>query len=186
MASDDMKRFLKMSKPWRRVALARDVLKQQAAGLLDTRFTAYAYLGTTPKNNWLGESPKTQLPSLTKGKRCAVCGIGALFKCAIERANDFKVGDLESLQHGDGDVPFVSGNDIVKYLDNMLGTFSKEHLNAIEDFYERSDVDSLHSDHDDRLRLIMENIIVNDGMFVENQPTPQFINGRWMTPTFTR
>lgn len=99
------------------------------------------------------------------GGKCCVCGIGSLVVAAAARYDNMKIGLLESKG------VFVAMKDY----------FSREQLELIEIVYEQADFEyslvsaernkatSMWEDvppGTERLRLIMENIIANNGKFV--------------------
>lgn len=174
------RRFEKKSLSEQRLAIARDVIEQIEAGDLTA---ASAYFASSDLSRFedrifrresLGEvDASVVLPQVAD---CRVCGIGSLFKCAVENANSLPIKDL---LHGD------TRENEVRYLRTW---FSKEQLNLVEDFYERhtrwqdyhssytrvgarsgkpvGDSPIMAMEHDGtRLKMIMENIIANNGKF---------------------
>lgn len=205
----DRKAFIKLSKPRRAVAIARDVLAQ-----LNRFGTQYlGYVMTKDASNHIPiKSGDQQVHTLfSKQKECCVCGIGAMFICAVERADGLKVNQLHHFS------PFrqtatsrrgvvtqtvrIDRIDIVKYLAETLGAFSALQLTMIENYYEGSSKSFITDHHDnwkdavwlngrkDRLRLIMQNIIVNKGVFDTKSSWPVRVvtegdDPEWQTPGF--
>ena len=66
--------FKKMGKARRRVALARDVLKQLDAKKITSQGAGYFDIGTENKGESIPNSPRRQLKALARGKVCTVCG----------------------------------------------------------------------------------------------------------------
>lgn len=163
--------FAKLPKAQQRVRIAKDVLEQlRLKRLIATHGT---YVRTTGKV----VSLDTEVCSLTAGKDCYVCGLGALFVAGVERADAFKVGDstraqqfipVESLRF-EG----ASGRDCYAYLKRF---FSESQLQAIENWFEGfGNGDKaprelypaawLDFTSEQRMRRIMQNIVDNGGTF---------------------
>lgn len=167
------KRFMKMSKPRRRVAIARDVLAQ-----LGTKIIAYAglYVESSELTNL---EPSEQLQKHLKSlKKCEACALGSLFICAVTRANDITV-EQAGVSYGAIDPPH-------KYLSRF---FTKSQMALIEAAFEQSPSfagkvsekrreqavafvsevpdaqGASYAQEELRLRLIMENIVANNGTF---------------------
>lgn len=122
-----------------------------------------------------------------KKEQCTVCALGGLFVCAIKKFNDFKIGDLYKGGFGND----IHIEDIKLYLGNF---FESHQLKLIEIAYEQgkgyyytnegsfddgvgeyvkgNDAKLAEAMFDyipnptDRIKLIMENIIRNNGEFV--------------------
>lgn len=175
--------FEKLSPAKKRVAIARDVLAQLNA----KRFIA------TP-GNWAVPKGKESLLSaseaktkqnkelqeiFSKIKTCNTCALGGLFVCAVESADKIKVKDLLDFKSNE-EAPFddtcdvdINEDDITTYLEKY---FSYDQLAEIEYAFEQgggalsgsqealSFVDDVESPSE-RMRLIMENIVVNNGIF---------------------
>lgn len=176
--------FSKLSPSEKRVQIAYDVLAQ----LRSKRLIATA--GT-----WLsgdGESlydqsdveKNVELQTVLKNReQCEGCALGGMFMCAVERHNKLKIGDLESPNAGE-----ASEGDAIHYLRKF---FSVDQLDEIEAAFEMGegarsgsqaaiDFASEIDDDEERMRLIMENIIVNKGKFVPSKRPVQ----TWTTPGF--
>lgn len=162
------RRFMKMSKPRRRVAIARDVIAQLATGKLVATSGIYV---ESPNLKTYDSNVELQSLLLPPTVSCDVCGIGSLFVCGIQRANKFTTGDAKA-DDGSG---AVSGRIAFKYLERF---FDRSQLQLIEATFEGWGSSQCVSFHDSvrivddgeadkaRLRLIMENIIANKGTFV--------------------
>lgn len=171
-------RFKKANAARKRVMIAKDVLAQ-----LGTRFIAkhLCWVGdpSVDTNSRLKYKNKNQevCDITSKLKTCNVCGIGALFVSAVEFADKLKVNDVfdgyvENTSFG------LEKGDLWKYLGQF---FSHKQLNEIECAFEGGDgligpgdancsdlfFDDIDLDLDPgtRMRLIMENIVVNKGTF---------------------
>lgn len=175
------KRFMKMPKPRRRVAIARDVLAQLGTKIIAT---TGIYLQSNDLDG-VGDTTKTlgdQLQKhLRKVKSCNACGLGALLFCAVTRANDLKVSDsnvsfgnvpsnksylkrfFDTKQLGLIETAFEQG---VRFAET--GTSQKQinaAFNFVSEVPKADKYAHTRSAHDLRLRLIMENIIANGGTF---------------------
>lgn len=169
--------FASLKPAEKRVAIARDVLSQLRLGKLVA----------TP-GVWLrdgGEEPlicaedsvekkNVELQAiLNKQEQCTGCALGGMFMCAVKRANKLKVKDLTDFTSEDGyeESVDVDGSDATAYLGRW---FDQEQLSMIESAFERGDgafgseAANFCADEEDageRMRLIMENIIVHKGRF---------------------
>ncbi len=175
------KQFMKMSKARRKVALARDVLKQLAAKKITSE--GAGYFGFSDDTDKTVISPKQQLKTFSKKKECRVCALGALFKCKLDMVNNLTIGDLcdgkefETINH-----IYADHNDITKYL---LNVFSIDEMYEIENFFENSYRWAPSARRDERMRLIMENIIIGKGKFdPQREPIYNDQIGGWLTPGF--
>ena len=138
---------------------------------------------------------------LRSKKECNGCALGGLFMCAVERANKIKVSDLlgfesatESYNDGDeyDEEPFDLGVDNEDAFGYLSRFFPREQLEVIEAAFELSHGAIVNHeaaafaidvrDPSDRMKLIMQNIIVNEGTFVpEQRPVARTV---WDTPGF--
>lgn len=181
--------FEKQTASQKRVTVAQDVLAQ-----LKTRFLASTGTWVEVRFDLLpiGKNLDAEVCSLTrKQKKCEVCGIGALFVAAVERADKLKVSDLAfnkeyeeaTVENYDG----IKQSDCFGYLGRF---FAHDQLEAIESAFEVGDGVTYHEavsfcdqvdDASDRMRLIMENIVANKGRFKwERKPVATY-----STPGFT-
>ncbi len=181
-------KFRKANKAKKRVMIARDVIAQLNAN----RFIASP--GEWARFDGLEKSKEnTELCDLlAKNRKCEVCGVGALFVSAVEHANRISVADVKSdldsydLDYNEG----IEQSTAFEYLEQY---FDKEQLDLIEQAFEQgkgvtytNSDDGLAArrfcDHEDdqigeylddrphlRMRLIMENIIANNGTFVPSK-----------------
>lgn len=184
--------FEKMAPAEKRVTIARDVIAQLAVGRLVA--TPGMWLTGEDGKDLVDVKKDVELQTiLKKTKVCEGCAMGGLFMCAVERANKLKVSDLINVDDdadGEGSLNLseVDGDDTFKY---MRRFFSQDQLDMIETAFEvgggatsaghesenfASDVE----DAGDRMRLIMENIVVNKGKFVPKKLPVQV----WRTPGF--
>ena len=145
----DIQKFNKMSKAERRVAVAKDVIKQINSGL----FTAESYY-FHPKRKILENVSEADLPKTS----CYVCGIGAAAIAKIMKFNnyDFDNRPSNSIFH-QGDCH-----------DALSDCFSNSQLHTIEDWFECDDFDDLPDDwleksKENRMLCIYQSIIDNKG-----------------------
>ncbi len=185
-----MTKFENLKPAEKRVAIARDVLAQLAA----KRFVAKQgeWVDELRNRKGLGQDENAEVCKITKKqKTCNVCAMGALFVAAVERADRLKVSDvLKTLDDYERDNNYGLNQDaLFNYVKRF---FSLDQMEAIETAFERGEGATSHSDEaaefnqddtdpDTRMRLIMENIIVNKGRFRPEKKPVQ----RYVTPGFT-
>lgn len=161
--------FEALPKNEKRVQIAREVIAQ-----LDSEFLT-ARRGVYVDSDVYVDDPAQQLQKLLKtsakqGDSCTVCGIGALFVCGVLRGNAL-TGTQISLDGGDNFG--VHGSATLKYLRRY---FSWQQLARIESAFERwgkftkdgNEFARQVYDDETRMRLIMQNIILNNGTFKSN------------------
>jgi hypothetical protein len=181
-------KFEKLTAKEKRVQIARDVLAQLALKRLVP--TPGVWL-----NGKSGEGHNTlytekdinkdrQLQDVLKGRKtCTGCALGGMFMCAVERANELKISDLNDADEG------IDFDDAMNYLGRF---FDGKQLEMIETAFERGDGATSAGDEalefcenvedaSERMRLVMENIVVNGGKFVPTK-RPKVT---YVTPGFT-
>ena len=145
----------------KRVLIARDVIAQLAIGKLEAQSGTYVETDATVKK----ASQDLQVLLKPKDVSCTVCGIGALFVCGVQRGNDLKASSVHLFED---DNVNVGGFQAYAYLRRY---FSNSQLKMIEAAFEQwahdkgGDFAYYVEDDETRLRLIMENIILNNGTF---------------------
>lgn len=147
----------------------RDLAKDVLAQLRYQKIRAGSYFLPTPEiNDLIYVNCDTQAQKyMGKLRKCSVCAKGALVLAYIKKYNNLKLSDIEDTA-GDEDT-----------LANLLeGFFSLEQLNLIEHVFECRDDSFYIQDYKciilrkkvpndkTRLRLIMQNIVKNGGVFV--------------------
>jgi hypothetical protein len=182
----DNKKFDKMSASEKRVQIARDVLAQLASKRLIA--TTGTWLAGSDEGNLFSRQDVEKSPELqkvlSKTKECTGCALGGMFMCAVERADNLKIGDLSDDTQSQLQ---IQTDDIFEYMEKF---FSRGQLHMIESAFEQGDGHASDEDAADwlsevdeaseRMRLIMENIVVNKGKFVlENRPVQE-----WVTPGY--
>lgn len=194
------KKFYKLSKPQQRVQIARDVLVALKTKSIKPETGAFLTVG--PDDDLVGPYGAEVRDILRKGPTCEVCALGGMFVCAVERVDSLKMKDLVNDDcANDGDIvdAAVDFNDITNFLDKF---FSMKQLEEIERQFEMGngacwDDEDDQKDKDgnllyfakdvtaagDRMRLIMENIIVNKGEFKPSKE-PIKNKGKWVTIGF--
>jgi hypothetical protein len=185
--------FSKLTRAQKRVRIAQDVLAQLESGEISA--THGIYLENKNRNKMVAKNADgdTELCDILNSTQCRVCGIGALFVGAVKLADRLKIRDLNrksSSDYGRGyDVRQLWSDDIRSYLHRF---FSKDQVAAIEAAFERGVVEHVAArvfapkvkGAKNRMRLIMENIIVNGGTFKWNvQPVPTTV---WVTQGYKR
>lgn len=195
--SIEPKRFDKMTPKEKRVAIARDVLAQLKSGKFVANSGDYCNISY--------EDRRAGRLEIGEANHCEVCGIGSLVVSKF-----IKSGQLQVAATRDGEIGNIGfASQIHKELG---GIFSAAQLRQIEATFEAETAggcgagffseemgkkgnaffgNKKFSDHE-RLRLIMENVIVNDGKFIPDPNHPNhFIKvgaGRktkFITPGFT-
>jgi hypothetical protein len=173
--------FEKMSKAEKRVQLAKDVISQIEVGRLKP--TSGTWLDIkAPKS----VKAQTELQEVLKDiKKCEGCAVGALLLCAIDRKDDLKISQLNTYYRDatfkKGDAILIDGEeDALKYLERF---FSTKQVMMIEAAFEQGS--SFNNGPDDvyfvpevenardRMTLIMQNIIENNGTFKPPKLTKQ-------------
>ncbi len=165
----------------KRVAIARDVLKWLAIGKL-TPGMAYVDI-----DNWFDPDYEFSR-DIVNGGTCQACAVGALFLCAVERGD--AGGTIRSggnRLHG-GDAPqlhkqlksifepeqlaLIEAAFETKYrfpnvtLQSILGEEAHRECQAAEDFFGKAWDFCESVEREERLPLIMQNIIANKGTFI--------------------
>lgn len=182
--------FNKLTKPQKRVQIAKDVLAQLKIGFLKAKTGVYTDSKSLDRifqkiNNTydLDQSNLSNLLNVEvkdifdKDKSCTVCGIGSLFVCAVKRLDKLKLKDL----FNDAD---IAQSDVHSYLSKY---FSLLQLNLIESAFEGGEFlnspyydnikavsqsekavsyfDGQRINSTEKLKAIMNNIVENNGTF---------------------
>jgi hypothetical protein len=155
-----------------RVVIAKDVIKQIAAGRLVARHNIY-FQAEDVEN-----TPSAQLCDLLRGKTCIVCAKGAVFVAMLDRFNEITLldsgGYISTLSEDDptGELSF-GGGSIKSYVCELFGSGM---LNEIEYYFEGSsftvNADRFYGSYanaEERPSAIMRNIIANGGDFKPEQ-----------------
>lgn len=192
IAKDNLE-FQKLSPSQKRIQIARDVLAQLASKKLVAQ--PGVWLSQAGESSFLSEKvaltkKDVEVQTVLSGlKKCEGCALGGMFMCAVERADKLKVSDLSGfsdVQDNYADLS-VEGSDAFGYLKKF---FSESQLNLIECAFEQGNGNSYDGrsenfvynidDPSERMRLIMENIIANNGTF-NYKKKPVYT---WVTPGF--
>jgi hypothetical protein len=169
--------FKKASKAQKRVMIAQDVLAQLKA----KRYFAESGCWVQPnikaacEKNLKDEDSVQELFAAKKIESCNVCALGGLFMSCINLNNNTTVEDLKK-EFYIGDFVY----DDSKISNGLNRIFTQKQLILIESYFEGSQgyfkgdnektVVFLESYNDDeRLEMIMQNIIDNDGTFKPNK-----------------
>lgn len=180
------KSFEKLSTADKRVQIARDVLAQLASKRLIA--TPGTWLAGSNEGNLFSKKDLEKNPDLQKilknTEECTGCALGGMFMCAVERADELKLGDLSVESQ---DMKQLQTEDVFEYMEKF---FSRDQLDAIESAFEQGDGASNDLDAEDwldgiedageRMRLIMENIVANKGEFRLDRSPVQV----WTTPGY--
>jgi hypothetical protein len=163
-------RFNKLTKPEKRVAVCKDVIKYLGTEKLK------AYTGIYFKAPGIDafEKPDGSAQiTLAKLPSCQVCAKGALFVCTVLKQNQVSNDEFER-------VDMNSGSDLSSAMKEL---FSASQLRLIETEFEGRDMECewrscpiapkmglMHYTPTERLIKIMENIIANKGTFKPKAP----------------
>lgn len=179
--------FEKMSPAEKRVQIARDVIAQLAAKRLIA--TTGTWLANGDEGDLFTKEDVHKNPELQKilkrQKECTGCALGGMFMCAVERADELRLGDLD---RDSRDYRQMQDGSVFKYMEKF---FSREQLDEIEAAFEQGEgfVDDSNvasgwlsevDDANERMRLIMENIVANKGKFNISKSPVQ----KWITPGY--
>lgn len=170
----------------KRVAIARDVLRQLAAEKLVAMSGTFIGASGALLHS-IDVIPDDVKMGAILPERCDVCAIGALLKCTIDLANNVTVGELRSevgghdyvLMYFENITPFMSNFFDLSQLRLMEIAFehgeggvvpeTDEEFVAAHIFQRRDNHDNWEIDdtnEHDRLLLIMECLARNNGLFV--------------------
>ena len=166
-------KFKKATKAQKRVMIAQDVLAQ----IKTKRYVAESGCWVQPnikaacEKNLKDEDSVQELFAKKKIKSCNVCALGGLFMSCINLNNNTTVEDLKK-EFYIGDFVY----DDSKISNGLNRIFTQKQLILIETYFEGGEgyfrggnktQTFLESYNDDeRLEMIMQNIIDNDGTFV--------------------
>lgn len=142
-----------------RVALAKDVLAHLDS-LKNVNGGTYCYL---PRQYFRDMPREGEVrPYLDKMDRCEVCALGSMFLSYIRLFDKVSFENHMSLHEENF---HARKNQILPFLQEV--GFSEYELNTIESAFEYCHMFYTSTrNYKDRLRLIMQNIIDNDGTFV--------------------
>ncbi len=186
------KAFEEMSPAEKRIQIARDVLFQLNAGKLIASEGLWLGANREDDEDFISDkeiAKDDELKDLLKKrKECYGCALGGMFMCAVERANKLKVSNLRLKDNND--INTINGNDVFAYMKKF---FSLKQLALIEIAFEKGRgavstggrtaiidddfkievkegllakyfVETI-DEPSEKMRLIMENIVVNKGRF---------------------
>lgn len=164
----DKKKFTKMNKARRRVALAKDVIAR-----LDSELLA-PYSGSlfNPNSKWLLLNSDASLQENLNTVKCAACAKGALICSWVGNFNHYSKEDFSQFNY---DVRIGDG----AYPKELIDIFGLQQLSIIEREFEQCQY-SWHvelgnkmefirnhaSPYYENLRTIMENLVKNKGTFI--------------------
>lgn len=156
------KKWEEMSRPERRVQVAKDVIKQLNLKRIQAETGMYCGIySISPEAD-----KQKELSKLLKkeSKPCVVCGIGALFVAKVYRENKLDATAYKLPNYKSTTDICVGRPKIVSY---VRDAFNARQLDQIEEWFEgNSEVQRNYPNDEDRLRAIMEHIIKNEGRVV--------------------
>lgn len=169
--------FNKMTPAQKRVAIAKDVIAQLNSSdqkrKINVTCGTYFKIDYTNRKVVAGEELQNLLAE--PETQCSVCAKGAIFAVKVLNYNDYKLTE--------SDVSWGLELDEEDMVENLKGIFTQLQLNLIENAFEQEVLNGFtydlnfpkhiraatmyHNvpDPKDRLRLIMHNIIENQGTF---------------------
>ena len=170
-------KFKKATKAQKRVMIAQDVLAQ----IKTKRYVAESGCWVQPninaacEKNLKDEDSVQELFAKKKIKSCNVCALGGLFMSCINLNNNTTVEDLKK-EFYIGDFVY----DDTKISNGLNRIFTQKQLILIETYFEGGEgyfkggnekiLDFFPNyDDDERLEMIMQNIIDNNGTFKPNK-----------------
>ncbi len=175
LTEEKNKKFAKASKARKRVMIAKDVLAQLEAKRFVAKPGTFAALSVGKRD---GVNAESEVCNITAGQKCNVCGIGALFVSAVEFADKLKIGELEYKATVARSTTNFEEDDVFCYLRRF---FDQEQICAIESafemgggvtydyhgtqFFKTVNSEDYEFSPNERMRLIMENIVVHKGTF---------------------
>lgn len=149
----------------RRIAVIKDAIKQ----VKDSKYEVLRQHGYVSINQNLSGDSDSQAKPLISGNKleqggCTVCAKGALLVSHVRKENVLTVSELENCNE-----------DTSKELRNLFGA---RNLDIIEMYFEGEDgfLGDLVYDDTNRLLLILENMLKNEGKFVPDNITIKEIN----------
>lgn len=160
-------KFAALSPAEKRVAVAKDVIAQLDAKKIIAQ--AGTYVSITPAaNEIVSIEPDDELQAVFAGRVCDACALGSLFICAVAKLDDCTADSVQFGQHYGAD--FYMRDDPYEYLGQF---FDEDQLHDIERVFEGyggwtdDDTEShlISDDENERLRVIMRNIIDSNGDF---------------------
>ena len=173
--------FDKLPKYKKRITVARDALAQLDAGKIIPKSGSWASIagqGSSFVPDGMQVTVNTQVQQVIEGQTCQACVLGGLLLCLVNRTDELTVGQLGGRGVNIG--RRIRWEMVFKYLGRF---FSRSQLDLIEAAFERrtyglttgrnmqvafdftKGVRGLRQ----RMRLILENIVVNEGTFVPEQ-----------------
>jgi hypothetical protein len=184
--------FNKLTDYQKRVTIARDVLAQLASNALGVAQGRYVQAEALASLLW---SQKKEASELLQDASCTVCGVGSLFLCGVLRSDNYEIGRSDIRTGSASFNASLSRESTFGYLKQFFPTANLYAIEAAFELqnYAYNDFTSEARDFDPtaaitfgrvasatdpktRLRLIMENIVVNAGTFRPEQlPQPRAV-----------
>ncbi len=171
----DTKEFTKLTKKERKVAVAKDVIKQLKNIVPREGVYFRAKVTKDQKDNILGEELKDYIPELT----CEVCALGACFLSVVNIIDNFKItqNHLEYFYNTSSWSDDLVIDDIYMFK-HLKKAFSSTELILIESAFEKKYMAGISLSYEkyekavafgrkyksakSRLKAIMENIVKNE------------------------
>lgn len=189
-------RFKKANKQRKRVMIAEDVLAQlRTKRFVAEQGTFVGDLGAFLEEDELNKDLKTICRS---EPQCNVCAIGGMFVSAVEFHNKLKVSDVslefdykeysnylskwfEKDQLKLIEIAFEDGNGAVRVNNSKTHKAASEFFGDLQhELDNHNGMIDLYLGADEKMRLIMENIVRNKGTFVPEQKPMLEIKARFV------
>lgn len=170
------KKFARMSPSKKRIAIAKDVLMILKLEKVDVNKGTYC---SVVNNSKVKDERDLQRNMLNNKASCTVCAMGAIFIAKTRLGN----GPIEDFSVCSFDNKIVAVDDY-QIISSLKGIFSRQQLRLIECFFEGRDIDvdfekvrnkdfeslayefkNKIDNPKDRLGIIMQNVIDNNGTF---------------------
>lgn len=156
------KKFDKMTREQKAVAIAKDVLKH----LRYTNFNNSQHYCEGVVKLPVNTNVNTNMqPHVNVLRKCNVCAIGGMFLSYIHLFDQVVFSDVGYLESSEISALPVIHTTRTTISDKLQDIFSSLQLGEIEEAFERRWV-NVYPEPKDRVKAIMNNIIKNNGMFL--------------------
>lgn len=118
---------------------------------------------------------------LPKLEECQACAVGSMFLCAVKRADNLPLRETNLLaeiqdnkEWGDGKAAATLAEVHPGFHSYLTRFFDRDQIYLMENAFEQSSIHErvrvvcLYGDDEERLRMIMENVVRNRGRFQPN------------------
>ncbi len=155
------KKFAKMPKKDKAIAIAKDVLKHLRHTNINNEKDYCAGEVKLPANTTCETNIQPYVSKLAK--TCNVCALGGMFLSYIRLFDRVSYGDIGYMENYDHNISV--GRSFITNKFEKIFTF--DNLSDIESAFESKWIDN-YPNPKDRMKAIMNNVITNDGRFVRD------------------